>query len=72
MESKITITCNGGEASLGHPRVFLRIKDEGITCPYCGKKYDAAGHEIPQKALIRKKGNNKKTSTKKSKTEDNS
>lgn len=31
------VACDGGEGSLGHPRVYLQIAaDVGwVTCPYC-------------------------------------
>jgi uncharacterized Zn-finger protein len=32
-----TVACDGGV--LGHPRVFLRIADAHIDCPYCGQRY---------------------------------
>lgn len=32
--------CDGDGGALGHPRVFLRIGDDGtIDCPYCGRHY---------------------------------
>jgi len=34
-----TIGCDGGIGALGHPRVFLRILDRSIDCPYCGRRY---------------------------------
>lgn len=35
------IACNGGNGSLGHPKIYLYIPKEtgSITCPYCSKKY---------------------------------
>jgi uncharacterized Zn-finger protein len=35
------VACDGGGGSLGHPRVFLRIKPDAgeIDCPYCGRRY---------------------------------
>ena len=35
------VACDGGNGSLGHPRVFLRIDPEvgEIDCPYCGCRY---------------------------------
>lgn len=35
------VDCDGGGGALGHPRVFLNIKEgEGqIDCPYCGKRF---------------------------------
>lgn len=61
MDTKTTIACSGGEGSLGHPRVFLRLKDDGITCPYCGKKYDGEGCEIADQSITRKKSTRTKT-----------
>jgi len=31
------VSCDGGEGSLGHPRVWLQIaSDQGwVECPYC-------------------------------------
>jgi uncharacterized Zn-finger protein len=33
------VACDGGNAGLGHPRVFLRIVDHQISCPYCSRIY---------------------------------
>ena len=34
------VICDGGGGSLGHPKVYLSIKDEnGIECSYCGKSF---------------------------------
>ncbi len=33
------IACDGGDPPLGHPRVFLRLVDGIITCPYCSRCY---------------------------------
>lgn len=30
--------CDGGGA-LGHPRVFLTMKDNQVDCPYCGRHF---------------------------------
>ncbi|MHA1530031.1 MAG: zinc-finger domain-containing protein [Alphaproteobacteria bacterium] len=43
------IACDGGGAAYGHPRVWLRIGEEGfVECGYCDKKFvlspDAADH----------------------------
>jgi uncharacterized Zn-finger protein len=41
-----TVACDGGP--LGHPRVFLRITDREVTCPYCSRHYilnAGAGHD---------------------------
>ncbi|WP_135465626.1 zinc-finger domain-containing protein [Crenalkalicoccus roseus] len=35
------VPCDGaiGPAALGHPRVWLRIVDREVTCPYCSITY---------------------------------
>ncbi len=41
------VACDGGDGALGHPRVFLRIEDGSIICPYCSRLYvlqEGAGH----------------------------
>jgi uncharacterized Zn-finger protein len=41
------VACDGGVGALGHPRVFLRIVDKQIMCPYCSRLYvlnDGAHH----------------------------
>jgi len=42
-----TVACDGGAGALGHPRVFLRIQDRDVICPYCSRRYvlkEGAGH----------------------------
>ena len=41
------VACDGGEAALGHPRVWLTIpEDRGwVECGYCDKRYVLKGHE---------------------------
>ena len=34
-----TVACDGGDGPLGHPRVFLKIEDHDILCPYCSRHY---------------------------------
>ena len=34
-----TAACDGGGGALGHPRVFLRIAEAEVTCPYCSRLY---------------------------------
>ncbi len=38
---KYRIACDGGEAALGHPRVWLQIPEETgfVECGYCDAKY---------------------------------
>jgi uncharacterized Zn-finger protein len=41
------VPCDGGEGALGHPRVFLRIEDGSVMCPYCSRLFvlkEGAGH----------------------------
>jgi uncharacterized Zn-finger protein len=42
------VSCDGGGAALGHPKVFLEMGDENfVECPYCDKRFvlkDGAGH----------------------------
>ncbi|MDD2706069.1 MAG: zinc-finger domain-containing protein [Acidocella sp.] len=33
------VSCDGGVGPLGHPRVYLRILDKQIACPYCSRVY---------------------------------
>ena len=33
------VRCSGSEGSLGHPLVYLTIKKEKISCPYCSKEF---------------------------------
>lgn len=47
-----TVACDGGNAPLGHPRVYLNMGDKGwVECPYCDRLFKlkagakgAAGH----------------------------
>jgi len=34
-----SVSCDGGEDDLGHPRVYLAIKDREVDCPYCGRHF---------------------------------
>jgi len=34
------VSCDGGQGSLGHPRVYLEMGDETfVECPYCDRKF---------------------------------
>ncbi len=42
------VACDGGVGALGHPRVWLRIKEQQILCPYCSRLFvlnPGAGHD---------------------------
>ena len=48
---KLTVACDGGGGALGHPRVFLTLKNGQAECGYCGRLYvlkagivDRTGH----------------------------
>ena len=34
-----TVSCDGGVGLAGHPRVYLRIVAQEVTCPYCSKVF---------------------------------
>jgi uncharacterized Zn-finger protein len=41
------VPCDGGDGPLGHPRVFLRIEQDQVQCPYCSRLFvlnEGAGH----------------------------
>ena len=33
------VACDGGDGALGHPRVWLRIVEQQVQCPYCSRQY---------------------------------
>jgi uncharacterized Zn-finger protein len=34
------VACDGGQGTLGHPRVYLEMGDEDfVECPYCDRKF---------------------------------
>ncbi|CAI3934300.1 Uncharacterized protein R83526S56_LOCUS1232 [Commensalibacter communis] len=37
--NKKTVSCEGNNPALGHPRVFLKLKDNKAVCPYCSKTF---------------------------------
>ncbi len=40
---EVEIACDGGDAAVGHPRVYLHIGAEGhVDCPYCGRHFRLA------------------------------
>ena len=48
---KLTVACDGGGGTLGHPRVFLTLKNGQVECGYCDRLYvlkagivDRTGH----------------------------
>ena len=37
---EVTVACDGGDAALGHPRVYLSLGDGGwVECPYCDRRF---------------------------------
>lgn len=45
MDTEVTYTktrkikCENEHGGIGHPLVYLAIKDKYIVCPYCSKKF---------------------------------
>jgi uncharacterized Zn-finger protein len=34
------VACDGGNAALGHPRVYLNMGSDGfVECPYCDRRF---------------------------------
>ncbi len=33
------VACDGGGGPLGHPRVYLRIVEREVMCPYCSRLF---------------------------------
>jgi uncharacterized Zn-finger protein len=33
------ISCDGGDGAYGHPKVYLRIVETQIMCPYCSRLF---------------------------------
>ena len=33
------VSCDGGNGAYGHPRVYLKILDTQIMCPYCSRLF---------------------------------
>ena len=34
------VACNGGGGTLGHPKIFLTLGNDGrVTCPYCSREF---------------------------------
>jgi len=43
-DDRVTVThrhiaCDGGAAHLGHPRIWMKIEDREVTCPYCSRSF---------------------------------
>jgi uncharacterized Zn-finger protein len=33
------VSCDGGDGAYGHPKVYLKIADAQVTCPYCSRLF---------------------------------
>jgi uncharacterized Zn-finger protein len=33
------VSCDGGNGAYGHPRIYLKILDKQIMCPYCSRLF---------------------------------
>jgi uncharacterized Zn-finger protein len=60
---KMVVACDGTDAALGHPRVYLNLAPSGkIECPYCSRVYvkrslsPAAHGAAPEPAVRRPEG----------------
>jgi len=40
------VSCDGGEGVYGHPKVYLRIVDKQIMCPYCSRLFVLAAGAV--------------------------
>lgn len=39
------VSCDGGaDPALGHPRIWMKIEDREVTCPYCSKTFVLSEH----------------------------
>jgi uncharacterized Zn-finger protein len=38
-----SVACDGGDGPLGHPRVWLRIAEREVVCPYCSRRFVLEG-----------------------------
>ena len=39
MSKPRAVSCDGGNGAYGHPRVYLKILDTQIMCPYCSRLF---------------------------------
>ena len=38
--NQLRVACNGGGGTLGHPKIFLTLGNDGrVTCPYCSCEF---------------------------------
>jgi uncharacterized Zn-finger protein len=33
------VACDGGDGAYGHPKVYLRIAEKQVVCPYCSRLF---------------------------------
>jgi uncharacterized Zn-finger protein len=33
------VSCDGGDGPFGHPKVYLKIADKQVMCPYCSRLF---------------------------------
>lgn len=50
--TKRTVACDGGDGSLGHPRVYLTIAEDEheVVCPYCSRCYQLVENGVDDHA----------------------
>lgn len=50
----VNVSCSGSKDSSPHPLVYLKIKGEGVSCPYCGKYFILENKESDRVNLLKK------------------
>lgn len=55
--SHSVVACDGSGGALGHPRVYLNMGTASyVDCPYCGRRYQLAGHHVDRPAAVEPEG----------------
>lgn len=55
--SERTVSCDGGEGPLGHPRVYLNMRDDDtVECPYCDRLFILEGGKSDEDAKTARAG----------------
>lgn len=45
--TKRSVYCEGENEYIGHPKVYLEVKQGEITCPYCSRKFVIINDQPP-------------------------
>ncbi len=47
VSSSVIVACEGEKDSLGHPKIYLNLEENGIhICPYCSRHFKRASEII--------------------------